>query len=87
MHLHLSPVERNATLFLIQYSEDVVFLGINDHAAFRDDPPGSSLYELHRHAIARTEAAIAIEEANESHRRRTAIAAGLKPRRKPSEPR
>ncbi|MBE7204504.1 MAG: hypothetical protein INR70_42850 [Parafilimonas terrae] len=83
MHLHLSPDERNATLFLIQYENHVVFLGVNGHEAFRDDPPGSYLYQLHANAIAEEETRIDAEEAEATATKAAGVRAGLLPRSHP----
>ena len=59
MHLHLGHSGTRELLFLVQYSDHVVFLEMSDHAHFANDPPGTQLRVLHENKIVELEKSLA----------------------------
>lgn len=84
-HLHLGGRDSDVLLFLVEYGTFVLFLDIQSHRVFDQEPPGSLLASLHHNALRRADALAKVErEQQEADKKKAAekAARGLLPRRK-----
>ena len=51
MHLHLGSKDSSELLYLMQFSNRIIFLEVSDHYHFSLDPPGTVLKNLHGASI------------------------------------
>jgi hypothetical protein len=83
-HVHLDGGGGDVLLFVVEYHDAIVFLEINSHKHFEDEPPGSVLRSLHANCLRREDKSARERLEEWVSERKRIVREGL--RRRPKDP-